>query len=224
MSDLDPHGDPVEFERKLKERLESAAAAAEGQAPRSGRRGRKAGKAQLEREKKQQEAEEAKRRDLKSLYKQLAKVLHPDLESDPARKAQKEEWMKRLTAAHAAGDLRELLCIEMEWLGVEASNLESASDEKLRVYCAVLKEQIAEVKMQSELLIEQPQYAALAGLYGRYAGGVPSLEMVKDNLHEEIARHEEMLEVLREGGGKCRRMLNQWADSHARMIEDDCPF
>ncbi len=56
-----------------------------------------------------------KKRNLKSLYKQLAKVLHPDLETDPESKLQKEEWMKRLTSAHALGDLRELLSIEFEW-------------------------------------------------------------------------------------------------------------
>ena len=137
-SDLDIKDDPAELERKFKEKLDGAMAGHEGRATSSPRRGRKPTKAQTEKEKRQQEAEEAKRRDLKSLYKQLAKVLHPDLESDPERRHHKEEWMKRLTTAHAAGDLRELLAIEMEWLGEESSNLAAATDEKLKVYCAVL--------------------------------------------------------------------------------------
>ena len=221
LSDLDIHGDPVEFERQIRERLEAAQAAAASQPPSS--RGRKPGKARMERERKQQEADEAKRRDLKSLYKQLAKALHPDLESDPLRRVQKEEWMKRLTTAHASGDLREMLCIEMEWLGVESSNLATASDEKLRVYGAVLKEQIAELKMQTRFLIDQPQYAALGRFRIGFTGFIDEPVILKGGLYDEIDRHKGMLETLKKGGGPCRKMIHLWADEHARSM-DECPF
>lgn len=221
LSDLDIHGDPVEFERQLRERLEAAQAAAASRPPSS--RGRKPGKARLERERKQQDAEEAKRRDLKSLYKQLAKALHPDLESDPLRRAQKEEWMKRLTTAHASGDLREMLWIEMEWLGVESSNLATASDEKLKVYCAVLKEQIAEIKEQAHFLTSQPQYAALWRFGDEFTGFIPEPAILKGRLFDEIDRHKGMLETLKKGGAPCRKMIHGWADEHARAM-DECPF
>ena len=215
-SDLDMHSDPAEFERQVKERLDAATADIAGRAQGRGRGGRKPTKAKMEREKKLQEAEEAKKRDLKSLYKQLAKVLHPDLEADPARKLQKEEWMKRLTTAHASGDLRELLCIEMEWLGVEASNLTSASDEKLKIYCTVLKEQIAEMKERTSNLMFAPEYAFLDRFRNPFTGHIPPAFYIKQDLTDDLARHEEMVHVLQAGGEPCRQMLHSWADDRAR--------
>lgn len=103
--------------------------------------------------------------------------------------------MKRLTVAHAAGELRELLRIEMEWLGEESSNLASATDAKLKVYYVVLKEQIAEVKAQTEHLAFAPEYA----VPGRF-------------------RHENMLAVLRAGGKPCQKMITGWADEQARHM------
>ena len=220
LSDLDLADDPAEIERKLHERL-AAAERQHGQRTTSKARARKPTKMQLEKEKRQQEADEAKRRDLKSLYKQLAKVLHPDLETDHDRKQQKEAWMKRLTSAHASGDLRELLCIEMEWLGVEATNLATATDEKLKVYCTVLKEQIAETKAQTQSLMFAPEYAALDRFRHPYSGIVSLPTLIKEDLTEDIERHEDMFAVLRRGGKECQRMLNRWADDEIRARAEE---
>ncbi|MDP1592294.1 MAG: hypothetical protein Q8M07_31320 [Prosthecobacter sp.] len=225
LSDLDLHGDSAEFERILKQRLEAATAGGGRQFGESARRARKPTKAQLKKELQQQEAEAARRRDLKSLYKQLAKVLHPDLESDPERKLHKEEWMKRLTTAHAASDLRELLAIEMEWLGEEASNLTAATDEKLKVYCGVLKEQIDEMKYRTQSLIGEPQYAAMSRFVHPYFGFISPPEIIENDLRDEIDRHEHMFAVLRSGGEHRRQMIHRWADDHARALkENDTPF
>lgn len=216
LGDLDIHGDPAEFERQLHDRLAAAAGAFE-QKPSAGKtRKRKRSKAHLERERKQREIDEAKQRDLKSLYKQLAKALHPDLETDPTLKSHKEDWMKRLTNAYAAGDLRELLRIEMEWLGEESSNLASAGDEKLKVYCMILKEQIAELKDQTEALVDQPQYVPLRRFMDGFTGYMPETVVIKLELRDELERHQSMLQLLKQGDGETRKMINEWADSHAR--------
>lgn len=217
LSDLDFRGDKAEFERKLQERLDAAAAAAyEKRSGSTPSRTRKPTKAQIEKETRKQEAEEAKQRDLKSLYKQLAKVLHPDLESDSSLKQRKEEWMKRLTAAYAASDLRELLCIEMEWLGVEASNLMSATDEKLKVYGMVLKEQIADLKRRTEDLIDEPQYSVLTRFRDPHFGYMPPVGQIKVGIQAEVDRYHQILEILRQGGPECQKMLNKWADGNAQ--------
>jgi hypothetical protein len=225
LSNLDLHGDPAEFERILMQRLEAAVTDGERKYGESAQPDRKPTKAQLKKELAQQQAEEAKRRDLKSLYKQLAKALHPDLETDPERKLHKEEWMKRLTTAHAASDLRELLAIEMEWLGEESSNLAAATDDKLKVYCSVLKEQIDEQKHRTQSLIHEPQYAAMGRFVHPYFGTVNRPEVIEDELLEEIDRHEHMIAVLRSGGENRRQMIHRWADDHTRaMKERECPF
>lgn len=216
LGDLDIHGDPAVFDQQLHERMTAAAEAYE-QNPSAGEtRKRKPSKGQLERERKKHEIDEAKQRDLKSLYKQLAKALHPDLETDPTLKIHKEEWMKRLTAAYAAGDLRELLRIEMEWLGEESSNLATAGDEKLKIYSMILKEQIADLKVQTQTLVDQPQYFPLRRFMDDFTGYIPEPAMIKRVLSNDRQRHQTMLQIIKHGDAETRRMIHKWADEHAR--------
>lgn len=111
----------------------------------------------------------------------------------------------------------------MEWLGVESSNLATASDEEIKVYCAVLGEQIAELKMQTRFLIDQPQYVAVGRFRDEFTGFVHEPAILKGGLYDEIDRHKGMLETLQKGGEPCRKMIHLWADEHARSM-DECPF
>lgn len=54
-------------------------------------------------------AEQALAGDLRALYLLMARALHPDKESDPARIAEKTRWMQKVTAAYGAKDLSALL-------------------------------------------------------------------------------------------------------------------
>jgi hypothetical protein len=216
---LDPNMDPAEFEEEMQRRFAMAgedfqrSANDEGGPP---KRKRKPTKAALERERLRVETEEAKKRDFKSLYKQLAKVLHPDLETDPTLKQHKEEWMKRLTAANASGDLHSMLAIEMEWLGEESVNLTKATDEKLRVYSMVLKEQIDELKEQSHTLIMEPEYSPLHRFIGY--GNSTDIVFIQMKLQDQILGLSEMLAALHKGGAAARDVINRTADHHARSF------
>lgn len=223
LGDLDLNSAPAEFERQFHERIAAATEKCRqtgngGEPIPAPKRGRKPTKAALEREQRQRGMEEAKTKDFKSLYKQLAKVLHPDLETDPVLKEHKEIWMKRLTTARANGDLRDMLAIELEWLGEEASNLAKAGDEKLRVYSMVLKEQLDELKEQTRFLIHEPQYQPLFRFAGPFGVLLPPAR-VKLDLSDQIAYLEEMVDVLRAGGKEARTMVQQWADDHARACK-----
>lgn len=213
LSGIDPEMDPADFEREMEERFRAALEGGKGVAP---KKARKQTKVQLEKSRKQLEQEEAKKRDIRTLYKQLAKALHPDLETDPEMKRHKGEWMKRLTAAYADYYLRELLRIEMEWLGEEASNLAAAGEEKLKVYCAVLKEQIADQKEKTDYLAEDPVYFPLRRFIHPYTGQMTRPEPVKRELKDEILRHHEMLEILACEEG--RALMEDWADAHGRAM------
>jgi hypothetical protein len=222
-SDLDPTMDLDDLERELADRLRAATAASEAASETAStaagqRRPRKQTKAQVEKARKLAEQEEVRKRDLKSLYKQLAKALHPDLETDPQLKEHKETWMKRLTGAYSGGDLRELLQIEMEWLGEEASNLASAGDAKLRVYCAVLKEQIADIKQQTAWLSGQPRYHPLRRFADRFLYLMPPPAKIKSGLTKDLKSHREMLQSVLNGSAYRREMLEQWADNHERVM------
>ncbi len=221
LGDLDPSGDPEEFERTVRERLAAAAALFED-APTATKPPRKPTKAQAEKERKRLELENAKNRDLKSLFKQLAKAFHPDLEPDPLLKEHKKVWMQRLNTAHAASDLREMLQLEMEWLGEEATNLSTAGDEKLKVYCMVLKEQIADLKAKIHTLKYEPQYGPLHRFIDPFFGTLASPASIKRDLRAALERHREMLRILDRNDANARRMIHDWADEHARR--SSCPF
>ncbi len=214
LSDLDPKSDPAEFERTVRERLGAATALFEDTPP-AAKRPRKPTKAQAERERKRLELEDAKNRDLKSLFKQLAKAFHPDLEPDPLLKEHKKVWMQRLNTAYAASDLREMLQLEMEWLGEEATNLATAGDEKLKVYCMVLKEQIPDLKAKVHFLKHEPQYGPLQRFIDPFYGTLANPASIKRTLREELNRHREMLEILARNDANARRMIYDWADEHA---------
>lgn len=219
LSGINPDTEPEEIDRLLRERLAAArfpGRETESQAAVPPRRTRKRSKAAQERERFAREAEEARSRDLRSLYKQLAKVLHPDLETDPALKLHKESWMKRLTTAHASGDLRDMLAIEMEWLGEETGNLARASEEKLRTYAQVLREQLAELRGQTRTLRHHPAYQPLS----RFR--VPLTARLAREAARELADEADHLTAwaatVSTGGVAARRLLNGWADAHAANI------
>src|SRR5262249_41275155 len=83
---------------------------------------RRRSKKQLEREDRRRQAEEARKKSIASIYKQLAKVLHPDLEQNEVRKQQKVRLMQELTTAYHDHDLHTLLRLELEWIQREEGN------------------------------------------------------------------------------------------------------
>ena len=118
-------------------------------------------KKELQQEQNEKLVEAAKKKNLNTIYKQLAKIFHPDLEIDESKKKQKEELMKQLTVAYEANDLHTLLKLEMEWILKEEHNLEKLSDDKLGIYNQVLKEQIQNVEMEIEMETVHPRYVRL---------------------------------------------------------------
>src|SRR5438477_11448234 len=79
-------------------------------------------------------AEELRKRSIANIYKQLARVLHPDFERDGERQKEKVELMQELTEAYRQNDLHTLLRLEMQWIENEGGNVAQLTEEKLGVY------------------------------------------------------------------------------------------
>lgn len=126
-----------------------------------GKTERRKTKKQLERELIEQQKEELRSKNIGRMYKQLAKMFHPDLESDPDKKIEKEELMKQLTIAYENKDLHTLLRLELEYIHKEENNTANLSGEKLKIYIEVLREQVAELETELRTLPMHPQYRAL---------------------------------------------------------------
>ncbi len=115
----------------------------------------------LTREARERAAEELRKRDVGGLYRQLAKLLHPDLEQDPALRVEKEAAMKELTTAYKNNDLHALLKLEVAWIAREQADASQLTDKKLAVYNAVLKEQVEELEEELTQVRLHPRFAPL---------------------------------------------------------------
>lgn len=122
---------------------------------------KKKSKKQQVREQKEKQKEEAHAKNISSIYKQLAKIFHPDLEQDPNLKLQKEELMKQLTNAYEKKDLHTLLRLELIWIQNEENDPANLTDQKLLIYNEVLREQILEVEEEIQDIYMHPRYEPL---------------------------------------------------------------
>ncbi|KAA5545680.1 hypothetical protein [Adhaeribacter rhizoryzae] len=148
---------------------------------------RKKSKKLLEREEREKQAAEVKSKSISRIYKQLAKVLHPDLEQEAELKAYKELRMRELTTAYEKNDLHTLLRLELEWIEKEEANLEKLTDDKLKIYNEVLKEQIADLEEESFSLMQHPRYQPLLRL-AMFPGEVKIMNLArkKNELNEML--------------------------------------
>ncbi len=124
--------------------------------------------AQKRRAQREAELAAARKHGISTIYKQLAKVLHPDLERDPSRRAEKVRLMQQLTEAHRTGDLHTLLRLELEFIHGEERRSRELGDEKLALYCDLLKEQVAELEEEKSRLTFDPQYAVVVRRFWPY--------------------------------------------------------
>jgi hypothetical protein len=136
---------------------------------------------QVEYEKMQKAADEMKQKNISTIYKQLAKLFHPDLEQNAEKKAEKEVLMKELTAAYEVKNLHALLTLELQWIHKENDHLESLTEDKLAIYLQILKEQARDLETEKNNILNQPQYSALVNQFGFSVQRYP-VEIVKQHL------------------------------------------
>ena len=91
---------------------------------------------------------------VRTLYMDLVKALHPDLEPDEAEKARKTELMKQVTTAYEANELLTLLRLQLELERIDQAHLENLAEDQLRHYNKLLREQVRELedRLQQEQL------------------------------------------------------------------------
>jgi hypothetical protein len=159
--------------------------------------GRRATKRQLKEAERARQYDEQKKDSLGAVYRRLVKQMHPDLEPDPGERERKSRVMQDITAAYGRNDLRMLLQLELEWLGDGGADAARLSDDKLRAYTAVLKQQAAELQSEVQSLRLHPRYAPILS---ESPWGFPVL---LDGPHE-LQRLEAVLEQLDAAVGRLR--------------------
>lgn len=154
-------------------------------------------KKQLEEESQKHAIEEMQSKSLGSIYKQLVRVLHPDLEQNIEKRAWKEELMKKLTTAHASNDLYSLLTIEMEWINSSTQNIQSQNDESLKMYNAILEDQIKELQTTNDMLLMQPRLTPIQKFYNDTFDGIATLEKKSVELKKLIQKNQAIIPILK---------------------------
>ena len=122
---------------------------------------RKKTKRELEKEELEKQTEEARTKNINAVYRQLARLFHPDLEQDPELRAKKEVLMKELTSAYEKGDLHTILKLELRWLQNNDGDISKLSDAKLDAYTAALEQQCNEIRDEIYAALHHPRFSPL---------------------------------------------------------------
>lgn len=104
--------------------------------------------------------EEAKSKSINTIYRQLAKILHPDLEQDEVLKSEKAKVMQDVTQAYQEKNLPALLRLELTWINKEKL-LDIHTDDNLLAYHELLKEQIERLEAEKKMILLNPRYMLL---------------------------------------------------------------
>ncbi len=178
---------------------------------------------QLEKEAKNKELEEARNKNIKSIYKQLVRALHPDLEQDEVVKAKKEKLMQRLTVAYENNDLHEMLSLEMEFINKEENNIDQLSSDKLTIYNQVLKEQIQVLEQQKLMLFHHQRFLPLMRYERIGSNSSFNLKAEKANLNNLNDSMEDSLKKLKGKSAltEIRKILQHFEISEWNFFDED---
>jgi hypothetical protein len=161
------------------------------------------------------------RQALRDIYRKLASAVHPDRESDAARREEKNELMQRINQAYAANDLLSLFEIQIEIDQLDPEQIGNLGTQRLRHYNRLLSEQLAQLRSKLQAL------EASAGADDETVDDhfdAQKLEMrlrrQARGLRAEVARQEQMLRVLADKAAT-RRWLKQQRQFARREDDED---
>lgn len=163
-----------------------------GQQQRAAGRSRGA-KAKRAEEAKAEAAKEASQ-SVREVYRKLARALHPDRETDAAERARKTQMMQRVNQAYERNDLLALLGLQIEIEQIDTEHLAQVSDARLGHYNRVLKEQLAQLRIEIAGCTA-PYRATLDTPFG---GGKLTVKSVEAQFERELRSAREVLAQLRQ--------------------------
>jgi hypothetical protein len=138
---------PEDFMRKtqakLAEKQENDAAAREARDAK-----RKKTAKQAAREAAQEAAEKDISESIREVYRKLVSALHPDREPDPVEREYKNALMQKANKAYGSRNLLQLLELQLELEHIDPAALAQLSDDRLKRYNLILKDQVHELEME----------------------------------------------------------------------------
>ena len=179
---------------------------------------------QAEKEKLQQVIDEMKQKNISTIYRQLAKLFHPDLERDEDRRLEKEELMKQLTEAYETKNLHALLMLELKWIHNENNHIETLTEDKLTIYLEILRQQAIELEQQKWQMLHQPRYHLLVEKYGFRPLTYPVKAVKEDieNLQQFKVTFENDISALQSSQAlpHLKKMVQEWKEEKEEVNDD----
>jgi len=146
--------------------------------------------------------------DLKKLYRQVAKAVHPDYAADDDERPLRERAMAEANAAYESGDVDRLKAILADWENrPEAVSGEGTGAELVRVIRAIaaIETRLAELASEITAAAETSLAALFAKAQNAEADGRDLLDEMADDIERRIAdarrRLREMADAAEQGSG-----------------------
>ena len=145
---------------------------------------------ELGREARQKQETQDINKSIKDVYRQLAKVLHPDLIANDENLECKTSLMKRVNIAYEKQDLLTLLEIQIEIQQISQASMNNLALNKVKHFNKVLKNQLE--KLEQEIQVVSSQFI----INGMPMSGVANPKSILFALTHDIARTKTMLKEL----------------------------
>jgi DnaJ-domain-containing protein 1 len=127
--------------------------------------------------------------DIKKLYREVAKRIHPDLTTNPAEKARRQELMVEANQAYEAGDMEGLRAILYKWEShPESVKGEGVAADLVRVIrkLAQCRERLREIKQEMKSVQETELYSLKYQAELAKEDGQDLLAVMAQELDEQI--------------------------------------
>jgi hypothetical protein len=137
---------------------------------------------------------------MRDIFRKLASQLHPDRETDDAQRQRKTTLMQRVNAAYAANDMLGLLELQLEVEQIDQASLANLSEERIKQYNKVLKEQLSELESEIDGFVGVASIEMHADIFDEVTPASMIRELDSDiaHLRLQIAIIEEDLQSLRD--------------------------
>ena len=148
---------PDEFFARAEEKIQARQAEfdAERQSHEDRRAQRGKSAKQLAQEARQQTQQRQLSQSIRDVYRKLVSALHPDRETDPLERDRKTALMQRVNQAYDKNNLLQLLELQLELEHIDQFALNNISDNRLKHYNKILKDQLAELDQEIQHVEDQ---------------------------------------------------------------------
>jgi hypothetical protein len=184
---------------------------------------RKKNKKQLEAEELAKMQDELKNKNLRSVYLSLAKILHPDSETDPELKLEKEEVMKQVTKAYEDKDIITMLVIETQWLKNTEERLANIKEDVAAIYIQLLKEQAKKLRQQKAELRYHPRFQHVNAYFSdKVDRGMLRLSLQKETIERDIRNIQKEINIIKSSArNEVKKFIKTLSQKYYKNPMDD---